>query len=352
MHNSPNNKIHTNIAVIGAGITGTVMAYYLQQQGDTTVTVFDKDAPPFQNASAMAGGMLAPLSELDHMPPMFLPAAEAGVVAWAEISAALHHRIGFEQRGSLILAHRHDRHSLERFVSLLPLDLKGLDWDRVNAAGVAALEPMIQGEMSQTALYMMNEAHLDPAKVSAAMSGALKMVQQDVTPPSLTAQGFDAIIDCRGIGARDDRPDLRGVKGEVVYVRNPDFTLSRPVRLMHPRYPLYIVPRDDHVFMIGATVIESEACAHVSLRAAMELLSALYSLHPSFGDADILDIKAGTRPSYTDNMPRIDIDGDVIHCNGMFRHGYLFAPIMAQCVVDHIHGRENDYSPLFVKQRR
>ena len=76
------------------------------------------------------------------------------------------------------------------------------------------------------------------------------------------------VIDCRGLGARDDRfPELRGVKGEMIIVETiGDRTVARPVRLIHPRWPLYIIPRANRQFMIGATSIEAEdtvasACA-------------------------------------------------------------------------------------------
>ena len=55
----------------------------------------------------------------------------------------------------------------------------------------------------------------------------------------------DIVVDCRGLAARDALPDLRGVRGEMIVVRSPDVSLSRPVRMLHPRMPLYIVPRGD-----------------------------------------------------------------------------------------------------------
>ena len=160
---------------------------------------------------------------------------------------------------------------------------------------------------------------------------------------------YDWTIDCRGMAAKD--AELRGVKGETLIVRNTDFELTRPVRLMHPRYPLYIVPRGDGIFMIGATIIESGDNENVSIRSGMELMSALTLLSPSFMDAEILDIRAGVRPAYADNLPRMKIDktANKILCNGLFRHGYLLAPVIAECAADYIMGRKNEFTPLFWK---
>jgi glycine oxidase len=214
-----------------------------------------------------------------------------------------------------------------------------------------ALEPGLAPRFS-SGLHIGNEAHLDPRQALARLCATIlqkggTFVQRAAEPQDL-ADRYNRIIDCRGMGARHADPDLRGVKGEMVVVRNRDFTLRRPVRLMHPRYPLYIVPRADHVFMIGATVIEADDDnRQVSVRAALELLSAAYSLHPGFGEAKIIDIMAGIRPAYADNLPRIKQEGKIISANGLFRHGFLLAPVMARAICDCIEGRENRFISLF-----
>ncbi|MGE0856086.1 MAG: FAD-dependent oxidoreductase, partial [Hyphomicrobiaceae bacterium] len=117
-------------------------------------------------------------------------------------------------------------------------------------------------------------------------------------------------------------------------VHAPDVTLSRPVRLLHPRHPLYVVPWPGNRFMIGATVIESEDDGPATVRSALELLGNAYALHPGFAEASILDIGAGLRPAFPDNVPRIYLKdhGRVIRVNGAYRHGFLLAPVLAKVV--------------------
>ena len=145
--------------------------------------------------------------------------------------------------------------------------------------------------------------------------------------PFFIAQSFS-------LAARDTLTDLRGVKGEMLVVRCPDVTLSRPVRLLHPRFPLYIVPRGDDVFMLGATQIETSERTRATLLSAMELMNAAYALHPAFGEAELLEIGVDARPAFPDNQPRIRRIGDVIYANGLFRHGFLLAPALAQMTAD------------------
>jgi glycine oxidase len=112
-------------------------------------------------------------------------------------------------------------------------------------------------------------------------------------------------------------------------VHAPEVKLSRPVRLIHPRYPLYIAPKPYGVFVIGATEIESDDTSPASVRSSLELLSAAYSIHKGFGEARILEINAQIRPTLPDNLPAIRLQGrNSMQINGLYRHGFLIAPAM------------------------
>ena len=98
------------------------------------------------------------------------------------------------------------------------------------------------------------------------------------------------------------------MRGERLLVRAPDITLTRPVRLLHPRHPLYVVPWGEGRYMLGATVIESDDTRPITVRSALELLGMAYALHPAFGEAEILQ-GAGVRPAFADNVPQIVVRG-------------------------------------------
>jgi glycine oxidase len=143
------------------------------------------------------------------------------------------------------------------------------------------------------------------------------------------------VIDCRGIAARDTQPALRGVKGEMILIESSEVTLTRPVRLIHPRWPLYVIPREDNLFMLGATSIETEDTG-VSVRSALELLGAAYAVHPAFAEARIVEFGSALRPAFPDNLPRIGIDNNRIAVNGLYRHGFLIAPALAELTLGYV----------------
>jgi glycine oxidase len=115
----------------------------------------------------------------------------------------------------------------------------------------------------------------------------------------------------------------------MLLLRLRDVSLSRPVRVLHPRLPLYVVPRGNGIFMVGATMIESDEPTRITARSMLELLSAAYALHPAFGEAEIIEIGTGVRPAFPDNLPRINWRGGALYVNGLYRHGFLLAPALA-----------------------
>jgi glycine oxidase len=204
----------------------------------------------------------------------------------------------------------------------------------LDAEGIAKLEPEL-GTRFPAGLHFPDEAHMSAADalktLLCAVLEAGVEVEFGMPLPEKIGSG-EIFIDCRGLAARDHLPTLRGVRGERILLLAPDVHLSRPVRLLHPRHPLYVVPWPDHVFVIGATVIESEDTGPASVRSALELMGTAYALHPAFGEAEILDIGAGVRPAFPDNIPRVVVadGGRRLFVNGAYRHGYLLAPILAE----------------------
>lgn len=231
--------------------------------------------------------------------------------------------VSVRHKGSLVLALGRDRQELDRFAR------RTENHRMIDSSALSDLEPHLSDRFTR-ALFMDAEAHLNPRDALAQMVASLQDKGVEITDGAEEGQ----VIDCRGLAARDHLSDLRGVKGEMVVLRTPDVTLERPIRLLHPRFPLYIVPRGDGVFMLGATQIESGERSRATVRSVMELLNTAYALHPAFGEAELLEIGVDARPAFPDNLPRITRQDGVLYVNGLFRHGYLLAPAMAQMLAD------------------
>jgi glycine oxidase len=309
----------TEITVIGAGVVGLCATTELVARGVRVRLVDRGGAPGAHGCSWWAGGMLAPFCEGESAEEPVIRLGQEAAEWWET------HAGGVTRNGSLVVALDRDRGELARFARRTERH------QALGAEQVAALEPDLESRVRQ-ALFFPDEAHLDPRRALGAL--AAKLRERGIEIERATAEPEGTTIDCRGLAARDVLSDLRGVKGEMVVLRCPDVRLTRPVRLLHPRLPLYLVPRGDGVYMLGATVIEASERGRVTARALLELLSAAYALHPAFAEAEIVEIGADARPAFPDNLPRIRRRGAVIYVNGLYRHGFLLAPALARRVAD------------------
>jgi glycine oxidase len=313
------------VTIVGAGIAGTWQALMFAKAG-LAVTVLDRgDASLTAATSYWAGGMLAPDCEGENGEPVVGRLGRRSLALWrAEVPDT-------SVRGSLVVAHARDRPDYDRFARLTS------GYRRVPEDGIAELEPALAGRF-RDGLFFPNEAHVEPRRVLPELHRRLEAAGVDIRFKTAADPAVvpGTVIDCRGISARDVFPELRGVRGETVLVETGEVELSRPVRLIHPRWPLYIVPRSENRFLVGATTLESEDAGPVTVRSALELLSAAYSVHPAFGEARILELGAGLRPALPDHAPRIRACGNRIAVNGLYRHGFLLAPALAEIAVDYV----------------
>ncbi|EIM30921.1 glycine oxidase ThiO [Microvirga lotononidis] len=312
------------IRVIGAGVAGLTAALELAERG-AMVEVIDRG--PHLGAAACswyAGGMLAPWCERESADPVVAELGHRAIDWW------LRRFPGTARKGTLVVAQPRDVGDLAHFARRT----ERFDW--VDGARIAEIEPDLKGRFHK-GLFFADEAHLDPRSALTALAARLTELGVSLrfgAEAPIGDNSVDRIIDCRGFAAQGNLPDLRGVKGEMLLVRTREIFLQRPVRLLHPRIPLYIVPRANGLFMIGATMIENSDRGRVTVRSAVELLNGAYSVHPAFGEAEIIEFGADVRPAFPDNLPAIRESGRTISFNGLYRHGFLLAPAFATWVAD------------------
>jgi glycine oxidase len=370
------------IAIVGAGIMGRVLAWQLSQSGHR-LSIFDRDPIHSGDAAAYtAAGMLTPYSEVASAELAIHAMGMASLPLWSAMADALSvagsgrchshchspcHRshepdcdLCLRQLGSLIVAHPGDRADHRHFNQQVQNKLHPTaeQFQQLNAGQLSELEPELAGRFSE-ATYLPEESWVDNEQAMACLADALltnpnvswfpETPVEQLAPHSLRAGGesyrFDWVIDCRGLGAKADWPQLRGVRGELLWLRAPEVKLKHLVRLMHPRYRIYVVPRPNDIYIIGATQIESDSMEPITVRSSLELLSAAYSLHPGFGEAEIVSTRVNCRPALSDNLPAIRWQDGLIRANGLFRHGFLLAPVVAREVVNWLESGESYRSP-------
>jgi len=304
--------------------------------------------------------MLSPMAELDRAEPAIAAMGWRSIRLWQEIAAGLpgddaHTGVFAQgclaQRGSLLLAHRGDQGAAQRLLSRS--QVAAADWPRpevLDAAALAALEPALQ--WTGLAWRLDGEAQIHPgatmrllfASANASVGWHWNSPIQTVQPGCLIGESsvllrFDLAIDVRGLGARccasstgvgTGSAQLRGVRGETAWLRAEQHGLTRPLRLLHPRHSVYLVPHGVDRLFVGATEIETEDRSEVSVRSALELLGAAYSVMPLLAEARIERLDRNLRPALPDNAPWVVVEAGLIRINGLFRHGWMLAPALVE----------------------
>jgi glycine oxidase len=330
MYQTKRRKGESPVTIIGAGVAGAWQALLFAQAGHD-VTLHERgDAVMTESTSHWAGGMLAPYCESEVSEPVISRLGLRALDLWRRELPDT------PFNGSLVVAHARDRGDFERFARLTS------GHRRLDAAALAALEPSLENRFRE-ALFYPAEGHVEPRRVLPKLHEKIVAAGGTIRFNSVVStEALDGIvIDCRGLAARDVQGELRGVKGELILIETSEIKLSRPVRLIHPRWPLYVIPREDNLFMLGATSIEAEDTG-VSVRSALELLGAAYAVHPAFAEARIVEFGSGLRPAFPDNLPRIAIEDRKIAVNGLYRHGFLVAPALAELTLAYVERGQID----------
>ena len=322
-----------DIAVVGGGLLGRCLAWRAARAG-ARVVLYDASSYRGENSAAwVAAGMIAPTTEAIDADAEIVSLGKHSLSLWPQWLAELSEPVFYRDNGTLLLWHREDAGEAvraQRKVASQQLPIKQID-----SARAGELEPAL-GTRFPEALYVPNEAQLDNRAFLKAVSIALAEAGVECHWETFVQDGalLDAgiVVDCRGMGAKRDWAKLRGVRGEIVRLHAPEIELRHMLRLLHPRHPVYIVPRAEGNLVVGATSIESDDRSPASVRGVLELLTSAYSVLPALAEARILEFNTQVRPALPDNLPSLHFDRErkVLHINGLYRHGFLLTPTIVE----------------------
>lgn len=327
-----------SIGVAGAGLLGRLLAWQLAGAGHR-VTVFDPAIGPLERGAAgwTAAGMLSPLAELECGNEAVARLGLRSLALWPHIVAGLPQPVDLRHQGSVLLAHGPDLGAARRLLGLLSTKAPGGRHPQpLTPELLRELEPAVHGPAHAWLLHDEGQIHTVQAMQALAAGASDRGVQwhwdravRNVEPGCIDGQRYDWVFDVRGLGARPSLP-LRGVRGEVFWLHAPGVVLHRPLRLLHPRWRVYLVPRPGELVIVGASEIESEDRSPISLRSTLALLSAAHSVVPELAEARVVHSEVNLRPALPDNLPHLHVAPGLTRINGLYRHGWLLAPALVE----------------------
>jgi glycine oxidase len=330
--------IHSDICVVGGGLLGRCLAWRASKAG-ARVVLYDAASSKGEGSAAwVAAGMIAPISEAIDAAAQVESLGRRSLELWPQWLAELPAPVFYRDDGTLLLWHREDSAEAVRVEKLLASRRLQGDVERIEGANLGELEPALGTRFSRS-LHIAGEAQVDNRALLQAVALALAESKVECHWETSVMDGAvpDAgiVVDCRGMGAKRNWPQLRGVRGEIVRLHAPDVELRHMLRLLHPRYAVYIVPRAEGRLVVGATSIESDDVSAISVRGVLELLTAAYSVLPALAEARILEFNTQVRPALPDNAPavRFDRERNALSINGLYRHGFLLTPAIVEDVL-------------------
>jgi glycine oxidase len=356
-----------DVVVVGAGVIGLATAFELRRRG-AEVAVVETASAAGTGATRVAGGMLAPVGELDFGEPELLEINRRSAALYPDFVAAVEeitgHDTGYRQLGGLHVALDRDEAAELKRVLDLQLSL-GLDSKWLGPGASRELEPGLHPGLNGSVL-VQGDGVVDPRALSAALVEALSQMGVPVTfsaeVTSLATADSGAQGERRASGVRlsdgrtisaptviaaggaesgrsewlpeADRPPVRPVKGQVAELRGDpsDPICSRIVASER----VYLVPRTDGRVIVGATVEEMGYDTTVTAGGVHELLREAYRLLPDVAELKFIEVTAGLRPGTPDNLPVVGPASTpgLLVATGHYRNGILLAPVTAAAVAD------------------
>ena len=327
-----------DIAVVGGGLLGRCLAWRAAR-ADARVALYDAAGSKGEDSAAWAAaGMIAPTTEAIDADVQIASMGKRSLTLWPQWLADLPVPVFYRDSGTILLWHHEDSAEAVRAEQRVASRLPEAGWKHIENSQLRELEPALNSRLSRAA-YLSGEAQIDNREFLEAVALALEETRVDchwntfVSDHALPDAAI--VVDCRGIGAKSNWHNLRGVRGEIVRLHAPDIELHHMLRLLHPRFPVYIVPRAEGRLVVGATSIESDDRSPVSVRGALELLTSAHSVLPALAEARILEFNTQVRPALPDNLPAIRFDRArrVLRINGLYRHGFLLTPAVVEDVL-------------------
>jgi glycine oxidase len=345
-----------NVVVIGGGVIGLACAWRLAEQS-ASVTLLDPN--PGEGASAVAAGMLAPLTEAhpteDPLLRLSLTAAQRYPDFVADVVAASGADPGYATQGTLAVAFDADDKA-ELDVLAAHLAAAGLAAEPLPGRECRRLEPAlapgVRGGLRVDGDRSVDNRRLVAALRLAAERAGVRFVNARATAvldDGGTVKGVqaetgvipaDVVVVAAGCWSGALHPSLDGlvrpVQGEILRLRaRPGAVpLGRTIRATVQGYPVYLVPRADGELVVGATQREAGYDTAVTAGGAYALLRDARAVVPGIDEYELVEVRAGLRPGSRDNAPLIGRVGPagLIAATGHHRSGILLAGVTADAV--------------------
>ena len=296
------------IAIVGAGISGLSCAYLLSENKDHRITVFAKEFSP-NITSNRAAAFWFPYHVRN----------DKRAIKWSKSSYAFYKQLTNNSATGI---------SMKKLIKAIPEKLRDEDnsWIEFIPEGECTelwkeeLKPGIR--KAYTVIVPLIETQIFLPYLQHIFEKRNVVFERKLISSFDEVQGFDIIINCSGLGARDLCHDTSviPVRGQVALLE-PQTSLSI---YLDNDTPLYIVPRKDAT-IIGGTY-ESDIYEEVTEPESIErILQTAYTFFPELKQKKLIGNWAGLRPFRPQVRVEHETGTNIIHNYGHAGSGFTLS---------------------------
>jgi glycine oxidase len=331
-----------DVIVVGAGVIGLAIARELRKRR-FSVLVLERGEPGHE-ASWAAAGML--VGDGQENPPALREIASASASLYPEFVLEIEDesqtQVDLRSEGTLLFLPDQSTPVQGSSKWLTPAELAEIEPDIARPRQpVLRIEERSVDPRALTATLVKACLHRGVEIASGEQVTAINVCDSHVSGVSTrkTVYSADTVVNCAGAWSGQFPPEnfpTRPVKGQMLAVVARRELLRHVLRSAE----VYVVPRSDGRFLIGATIEEAGFDKRIVPETIRQMYSEAIKLVPALAEARILEDWAGLRPGTPDALPilgRTQTDGYFV-ATGHYRDGILLTPITAQIMAQVIMG--------------
>lgn len=319
------------ICVVGAGVVGLSVAYRIKEEfGNNARVVVVAEAYAQQTTSYGSGGLWLPF-QINGTPDEMVN--RWGKISYEFLQSLYHSEDGHEAGVQFIAVHQvyEEQRPMPSWKDV-PCGFKELTAPDIVKLGLP--KKFICGYTFMT--YVVDQKYYLGWIMKRLRVMGVEFQQRKVNSLSELI-GYDAIVNCTGLGAATllNDTNMTPIRGQVLRLRAP---WMKAVWFLGPMS--YIIPNVDNV-VVGGTAQPGNYDTTVSNADTENILNNVCEVFPSLRHAHVETIWAGLRPGRT--SLRLEVDSassstPIVHCYGHGGSGVTLAMGCAEEVV-HIHLR-------------
>ena len=347
-----------NVTIIGGGIIGLSIAFYLLKSGKTNITVVERGKVASEASHTNAGGIWPNWAIEPYGLREF---ASYSLRLFQELMAQDKLEFEFRKNGVIELIFGKENVA-KRYFQIEEAKKAGHDISFLEPKQVSELEPEITQEI-EGALYSPNDANASSSLLASELMSTLEQAKisvlenTEVEGINVTNRRITELITSKDVlfpdmvvnAAGPWSPSIGNMLGLKIpvepakgYILSTAEHQSLKITMAISDGDVVVSQQPDGRILIGGTVDFLGFDKAVDPEKVNEIKSKASRMVPHVSDLEITEVRAALRPHSVDRIPIVGFSNrfhNLVYATGHFRRGFELAPATGKVVAEIIEGK-------------